>query len=600
MRGKILITSVFVLLLGLCVTTNAISQDRVSKIDRKTALVKFFETPAQFYTKFISVPLILDPGRVTDFAVIGPEIATTLEGWYDYMTNGDAKRYLLVDPNTPANIHAIYTTSDSLNPGGSTSRRTKYAFSSDGGNTWTFTADVPSRRSGFGYMALKNDGTAIIANHNVVALQGSINGHVYVDAFPGLGSFTEFATPLTPGPAIWPNVNLMSNNNILIVSESNTTTASDTLYYAVNNGTSTTSYTFLDANSIASNQRWSSAAGANGNAVVISSPVSIEEVLGTNRIYYWKSTNNGTSWGAKSVLFEPFVDANSDTTITFFGLDVIYKPGTTDFFAAFNTNGNGLFKKSCLWISKNGGSPVKIADSSKVPNTATVGAGKTIAGLSGIDHPSLGWSADGNVLYCAYSVWTQDTGVNGWNTRDIYYSFSTDQGTSWSNAIRVTNTPAIDEGYATVSRWNPGTSTATYELHIQYMKDPGDGPTAFNGTGSTAPPSKNWQIYRKITQATVGIKHNATVVEKFNLLQNYPNPFNPTTTIKFALPKDANVTLKIYSINGQEVATLLSNSSVRAGETEMVFDASKLSSGVYFYSIQAGNFKDTKKMILVK
>ncbi|MGA9293694.1 MAG: T9SS type A sorting domain-containing protein [Ignavibacteriaceae bacterium] len=85
----------------------------------------------------------------------------------------------------------------------------------------------------------------------------------------------------------------------------------------------------------------------------------------------------------------------------------------------------------------------------------------------------------------------------------------------------------------------------------------------------------------------------------YKLSQNYPNPFNPTTTIDFALPKAQNVTLKVYNILGQEVATLI-NSNIAAGNHSIRFDASNLSSGLYIYKISAGSFTSAKKMMLLK
>lgn len=89
------------------------------------------------------------------------------------------------------------------------------------------------------------------------------------------------------------------------------------------------------------------------------------------------------------------------------------------------------------------------------------------------------------------------------------------------------------------------------------------------------------------------------VPEVYNLSQNYPNPFNPSTTINFALPKGSNVVLKVYDVLGREVATLL-NGEKPAGNYEVNFDASKLASGLYVYTINAGDFTSTKKMMLMK
>ncbi len=85
----------------------------------------------------------------------------------------------------------------------------------------------------------------------------------------------------------------------------------------------------------------------------------------------------------------------------------------------------------------------------------------------------------------------------------------------------------------------------------------------------------------------------------FNLDDAYPNPFNPSTTISFALPAAEMVKLNVFNITGQKVATLANQMMVR-GTHEVTFDASALSSGVYLYTLEAGNFTATKKMVLVK
>jgi hypothetical protein len=88
-------------------------------------------------------------------------------------------------------------------------------------------------------------------------------------------------------------------------------------------------------------------------------------------------------------------------------------------------------------------------------------------------------------------------------------------------------------------------------------------------------------------------------VKEFNLSQNYPNPFNPYTTIKYSIPRQGLVNIKIYDILGNEVATLVNEEKV-AGNYEVKFDASKLSSGTYFYRTQVGDFIQNKKMLLLK
>lgn len=91
-----------------------------------------------------------------------------------------------------------------------------------------------------------------------------------------------------------------------------------------------------------------------------------------------------------------------------------------------------------------------------------------------------------------------------------------------------------------------------------------------------------------------------TVPTEFYLGQNYPNPFNPTTTIKFGLQKEAQVNLKVYDILGREVATLIDSQIKPAGVYTVPFNASSLASGTYIYTLKAGTFLQTKKMLLIK
>ena len=88
-------------------------------------------------------------------------------------------------------------------------------------------------------------------------------------------------------------------------------------------------------------------------------------------------------------------------------------------------------------------------------------------------------------------------------------------------------------------------------------------------------------------------------IKEYDLSQNYPNPFNPSTTIKYQIPKDGIVTLKVYDILGSEVVTLVNEEKV-AGKYEVNFDASRLASGVYLYRIKVNDFYSTKKMVFLK
>jgi len=101
------------------------------------------------------------------------------------------------------------------------------------------------------------------------------------------------------------------------------------------------------------------------------------------------------------------------------------------------------------------------------------------------------------------------------------------------------------------------------------------------------------------TEGINGIHDSKDIPTDFALEQNYPNPFNPSTTIKFALPKSANVKLDVYSISGEYITTLVKD-YMPAGNHSIQFVAEGLSSGVYIYKLVAGENSFSKKMVLLK
>lgn len=96
-----------------------------------------------------------------------------------------------------------------------------------------------------------------------------------------------------------------------------------------------------------------------------------------------------------------------------------------------------------------------------------------------------------------------------------------------------------------------------------------------------------------------GVNPNSNIPYEYSLMQNYPNPFNPSTEIEFALPKESFVTLSVYDAIGREIDVLI-NGNTKPGTHKVTFDGSNHNSGVYFYKLRAGDFTETKKMILLK
>lgn len=118
-----------------------------------------------------------------------------------------------------------------------------------------------------------------------------------------------------------------------------------------------------------------------------------------------------------------------------------------------------------------------------------------------------------------------------------------------------------------------------------------------------------WTVDKWVYQGTLPVipltilsveKNESVLPVDFALNQNYPNPFNPTTTIEFTLTEDANISLTVYDINGKLVTELIDNANFSKGAYKLTFDASRLASGTYIYTLQSGLKQVSKKMTLIK
>ncbi len=187
---------------------------------------------------------------------------------------------------------------------------------------------------------------------------------------------------------------------------------------------------------------------------------------------------------------------------------------------------------------------------------------------------------------------------NGYNI--INFSAAVKQINIYDNSMNVTIIGNFDVVSHTASPFSSGT---------WYDYFTGSPISATSSTSLNLAPGE-FHIYTSVqlpvpdTTVITGIKDNSSnKITSYELDQNYPNPFNPSTIINYQIPKSGFVTLKIYDILGRELETLV-NKEQTAGKYKLSFNSSEkglsLPSGIYFYRIQAGNFMETKKMILLK
>lgn len=266
---------------------------------------------------------------------------------------------------------------------------------------------------------------------------------------------------------------------------------------------------------------------------------------GNNEIYYKRSTDGGVNWGADTRLTNN--SASSETPFISVSDSVVHIVWNDD------RDGNGE-----IYYRRSTDAGVSWGVDTRLTNNSANSRNPSVA-VSGTT---------------VHVVWPDQRDGND----EIYYKSSTDGGVAWGADIRLTNN--VGE-----SSWSSVTVSGSV-VHVVW-NDKRDG---------------NFEIYYKRNPDgnVTGIEAIASdLPEEFLLNQNYPNPFNPVTNIRYAIPQQGYVTLKIYDILGNEIATLV-NEEKSTGTYEVQFDASLLSSGVYLYKIQAGEYSSTKKMTLLK
>ncbi|MFC2092903.1 T9SS type A sorting domain-containing protein [Bacteroidota bacterium] len=531
---------------------------------------------------------------------------------YDIQSNSVPVE-LWQSPIDPNQVHAVYMIAPLGDPGFA-NRRCNYYFSTDRGTTWSFIGEIPNAvRSGYPTVTGLSDNNIMVANHYT---DGISRTFIFVDVFPGLGSWLQLDPVLGPHiQAEWPRFiatgNITNPTKMVILSSGN---ASDTCWSNTGQtltppGTFTGWTFFPDADNA---ERHAIARGQDGRIGVTYFPSPTRNASDWGDLFFVESTDDGATFSAPLKIFDAnlFVDslgAASGIALVYQGNEpkVIFStptlsPGTP------GSSYPGADSKIRFWSPTLPGSDpnksVVVADSNNVPWNPYIWITAS-DGLSGICKPNIGISADGNVLFSAFLVASAFTGgsADTLSYMDGYFTASGDGGLTWKTPVKITpDSPRRDWTNTSISPINDDDANNWYaNLLIQSDSVPG---SFVNHTTNGESLAQLMFVRVEVSRdSVIGIKNiSSEIPGEYSLQQNYPNPFNPSTTIRFNIPNTSNVTLKIYNISGQEVATLVNNEVVSAGIKEIDFNAVNLSSGIYFYTIKANDFTATKKMVLLK
>ncbi len=180
-------------------------------------------------------------------------------------------------------------------------------------------------------------------------------------------------------------------------------------------------------------------------------------------------------------------------------------------------------------------------------------------------------------------AWTSELVLQSSLQYDVYFSKKTIQSDTFSVPVRVGN-PL----YREYSQLEGGIAAdKDGYTYIIFHDD------------RTAPGYYKYRLYLSKAKFDISDAEETTYVPGFYLLQNYPNPFNPNTKINYSVPQTSQVQIKVYDVLGNEIETLV-NEEKPAGNYQVEFNADGITSGIYFYTLKAGDFIQTKKMLLLK
>jgi len=581
MLQKLLTLSILVLFISVGMVQSR--DDRTERTHKVTDGSEIYQNDGSFNPNFVSTNYPPVHGASLTYTFQPTGVFTV----YDLQSNG-VPNEIWQDPLTPLNVHATFMYSTV--PGFAT-RSCAYMFSNDGGSTWTFLGDVPSSgRSGFPSISGYTNGAAVIANHNDnggTTTRTKIN----YDAGPGFGVFTQLDPGDSPGgQAIWPRVVGIESDKTAFASAINGQILSYT--NSSNNGT------FSGWVEYNGDQAETYSLSVAPNGTVGHAYIGAGNGTDDNDVFYRFSTDNGVTWSTSQRIWDWNIATDSLGCLR--GVSMSFGTNNEPY-VAFNISTltetgffPGLPSSIRLWSpAVNGGVPVIMADQSTVPFFPNQGA--TTDAFLPLCRPSIGRSSVGGGLFCAYNATTGEYGTDTSAYYAVWFSYSGDFGNTWSTPERVTPaTPLRDWRFVSVSQVNNTSGNSTL-VQMLVQSD------SLAGTHVNGSPIGQGEAVGIKTEVIVGINNiSSTVPGDYSLAQNFPNPFNPTTSIRFDIKNTSNITLKVYNANGQEVATLVNNEVVTPGTKEVSFNGNNLSSGIYFYTLFAGDFKETKKMMLIK
>jgi hypothetical protein len=525
--------------------------------------------------------------RYPDTYAIGPgdSIGFTT---YDYGTNGSANHNLINYGDGGVSLGRMAATQPAT-----PNRGTWYAYSSNGGLTWPPLTKVETNRVGWSnidqFRSTIGGGSEVTVAHTGLALN--------IDVQRGAGSWLPFSTGSTSS-ATWPRLAIGGDLDVhILAGAANPPTA----YIYTRTTDAGISFNPVDMPVLTafppSADGWDIASQGTKVAMVGTSQTAGRDII----LQY--STNSGSTWTTQTIYDvagpgelptgqqQPQPDGscsiiydNAGTIHVTWGnfMAIGDASNNPELFYSFQA---GIMHWSSVTNQRTLVSEAPVQDSSIVNLPGAPGRDGNFA-----SQPDIGVDANNNLYVVFSSVVAQFDAANN-AYEHVYACRSTNGGLTWSTAVDITPGTGFDAAFPSLA------DLVDTHLYIVYNSDV----LAGNSIQMNHPENQTAIMFLKVpvTALVVDVGEGTRLPERYSLGQNYPNPFNPVTKIDYTVGVSGQVSIKVYNVLGQEVATLV-DQQLSPGSYQTTFDGSHVSSGVYVYKMVAGSFQDSKKLVIVK
>jgi hypothetical protein len=522
--------------------------------------------------------------------------------YFDQQHTCSVGRMIVQDRIALGGLHVCYLKTINTNQ---IPRNAAYQFNDRAGGGWTGEIDANTARSGPVNIDVLSDGRAVVVFHQSGGI--GLRTVAAMDAARGAGAFTVFSMDTTTyppgsGAPLWPKV-AVGPTDLIHVTGCGQTNAC--IYYIRwTPGDTTARWITIDSlvNSFSNVVFTSRSSGKLAVAYTKPRPSSPGNV--NMDVWYRESTNHGLTWGPKVNVTNYL---NSDTVRAYCDVSGVYDNndnlhlvwsgerviGDTAYY-----NAAAIFHWSAATGMNVVSGPGNVPGTWWWSVTANPGTWNLCA-----TRPSLSRDTMGD-LFCVFSSQRNDddSSAAGYINMDLYGTKSMDGGDTWSPTFNITNshTPGGAAGACDDDRFPSLTAFTTDSVRVLWVVDR-DAGTSLQGEGATTLNPIHYLAMWKGPGPGVE-RHslpNLAIPGSFELGPCLPNPASRMTAVKYALPVPREVDLSVYNVQGQLVKRLVSGYKT-PGYHSVKFDASTLPAGVYLYCLSAGEFTQTRTMVVVR